>query len=431
MLAPKLPLTDLPREKATSAEDSPAVASRSSLPFDDLVGVQAASPADDMSDYRDSSPSPHAKSLGNLLLELERLKQQRPRDYQALKELQNQTDAIPPEYQQLFHDQALALALHQASPPTQQATPPSSLSLSPPSPPSAARDRPATAIEHASSQAAPLPVAVSGSPTVSKHIGDVAPASAPVGNNVTAESVTTESLEFRSGQWREEINEALFAIETELARGQHDRAAKARLEANRRLLHVIANHPEDAVTPIKEFDSDEQEFWKHQMHSLLTSLDADGKHAASRRAALSLRELRAAGNHLANISTLDLRNVTLCTRVTSYGEFTEFESSVFRSGQEVILYVEIDNFATQSLGEQHETELHGSYQILDDAGSRVANVVLPIDRQVSLNRRRDYFIPYLITMPAKIASGSYRLQLTIEDVIGKKSNHASIDFSIR
>jgi hypothetical protein len=37
----------------------------------------------------------------------------------------------------------------------------------------------------------------------------------------------------------------------------------------------------------------------------------------------------------------------------------------------------------------------------------------------------------LITMPNQIAPGSYRLNLTVEDVIGKKSNHAAVDFRVQ
>ncbi|MBP85321.1 MAG: hypothetical protein CMJ64_01175 [Planctomycetaceae bacterium] len=373
-----------------------------------------------------------AKSVVNVLDDLETMKRDRPDDYRMLKQLLDGTpETIPAQYQQMFKDQLLAVMAHQ-TPTSSLETPwmmPGTAALVPPSGrPSAPVElpleyRPPVQADYSTSQN-PLRTAVA------THVGDIAP-------NPTVDTVEsgvladTEQSEYRPGQWRDEITEALEALESELIRGKHDRGAKARLEGYRRMLHVVANHPDDAVVPIKELDEEEQEFWKHQLHSLLIALDADDKHAASRRAALALRDLREASHHLANISALDLRNLTFCTKVNSYGEFTEFESYSFRPDEEVVLYVEIDNFAAHPKGDRYETELHGSYQIMDDAGRRVANVVLPSDRQVSNNRRRDYFIPYLITMPAKIAPGTYRLQLAIEDVIGKKSNHASIDFRIR
>jgi hypothetical protein len=199
----------------------------------------------------------------------------------------------------------------------------------------------------------------------------------------------------------------------------------------RRLLYVVTNRRDEAVSPIDQLDEDEQEYWKHQLHGLLVSTDADGKHPTTRRAALALRHLRTATDHLANVSTLDVGNLTFCKEVLSYGDYRVFDSYSFRAKAEVVMYVEIDNFAAHPRGDSFETELHSSYEIVDDAGRRVANVVLPVDKQVSNNRRRDYFIAYLITMPSQIAPGSYRLQLTVEDVIGKKSNHAAIDFRIQ
>jgi hypothetical protein len=57
--------------------------------------------------------------------------------------------------------------------------------------------------------------------------------------------------------------------------------------------------------------------------------------------------------------------------------------------------------------------------------------VLPRDKQLCNNRRHDYFIAYRVYLPKQIPTGSYTLQLTVEDVKGKKSNQASIDFRIR
>jgi hypothetical protein len=281
--------------------------------------------------------------------------------------------------------------------------------------------------------AAPAPTTA-----VTAQVSDVQPAAAvqPLATTQAAsetaaatQAVAAEAIE--PGQWNREIERALTSLSADLARPNLDRDEKARLEIMRRLLYVATNQRDEAVSPIEQLDEDEREYWKHQLHGLLVSIDADGKHPTTRRAALALRNLRTATDHLANVSTLDVRNLTFCKEVLSYGEYRVFDSYSFRAKDEAVLYVEVDNFAAHPRGDSFETELHGSYEITDDAGRRVANVVLPVDKQVCNNRRRDYFIAYLITMPSQIAAGSYRLRLTVEDIIGKKSNFATVDFRIQ
>jgi hypothetical protein len=358
--------------------------------------------------------------------------------------------SLPPQYRQTWADQLQAVALQRRSPtPTQTSIASIPYNHSPIPPPLSTpslhplrgdvqlQPPPLAAAYQETPQSLPSPVQPAHHATplattnaVTTYIGDIL---SPTPSSPASKSAAVAAHEepYEPGLWRQQVDEAIRALETETLRGDHDREEKARLEAYRRLLHVVSNHRELAVSPIEQLDEDEQAFWKHQLYGLLIALDADGKHASSRRSALALRDLREAAHHLANISTLDLRNLTFCSEVVSFGVNTEFDSFAFRPGDEVVLYIEVDNFAAHPKGDQYETELHGSYEILDDAGRRVTNNVLPLDRQVCNNRRRDYFIPYVLTMPDDIEPGTYRLQLTIEDVIGKKSNQASIDFRIR
>jgi hypothetical protein len=103
----------------------------------------------------------------------------------------------------------------------------------------------------------------------------------------------------------------------------------------------------------------------------------------------------------------------------------------------VILYVEVENFATEQKSLGYETELQGSYQIFDMAGRIVAERQLPLDREACRNHRRDYFLAYMIYMPDGIADGKYRLELTVEDrkasgsYEGRKLGQGMIEFAIR
>jgi hypothetical protein len=419
-------------------------------------------------------------SLAQFLADPERFKQQNPADFQAIQSaVEDTSHLLPPQYQQLYKDQMQGVALSQqqqspqvfpdqtGAPAMQHVQPPElrepmvqtpylapSAAVSSPQLPMSSNVAPASYATDLALAAIQSPNAVHPAAGVTASIGDMptqVPALAPTtalpqasaeqaplaaapaaitAATATAAAATAEEVP-EPGQWNREVERALASLNADLARPNLNRDEKTRLEIMRRLLYVVTNRRDEAVSPIDQLDEDEQEYWKHQLHGLLVSTDADGKHPTTRRAALALRHLRTATDHLANVSTLDVGNLTFCKEVLSYGDYRVFDSYSFRAKAEVVMYVEIDNFAAHPRGDSFETELHSSYEIVDDAGRRVANVVLPVDKQVSNNRRRDYFIAYLITMPSQIAPGSYRLQLTVEDVIGKKSNHAAIDFRIQ
>ena len=163
------------------------------------------------------------------------------------------------------------------------------------------------------------------------------------------------------------------------------------------------------------------------MYGLLLAIDAEGKHTSSRRALLVLRELRAAVDRLANISTIDVRHLAYVSRSRVTVAIPSFHRILFRPGDEVVLYVEIDNFTAEKVQDKFETELPWTYDILDGE-NRVANVVLPIDKNRCENRRRDYFIAPKVFLPKDIRPGNYTLRLTVEDIKGGKSNEGSLEF---
>jgi hypothetical protein len=433
--------------------DSPTAQKRPAIAEDETASIK-----NKLSATSDDEPS-----LAQVLDDLDRIKERDPSDFAVIQSvIEDTSKAFPPPYQEMYKNQMLGVALQQqgqsaqaasaaALQPGRAAETHATAALASPLRPHVEQSLPpisTPAIVAAASQAIDVGLSpvrsnnVPAPPTgVTTQVGDMPPAqpSAAVQPRAATPSISESEtppivvaeVEAEPGQWNGEIEQALKSVSADLTRPNLDRDEKARLEIIRRLLYVVTNQRDEAVSVIDQLDEDEREYWKHQIHSLLVSIDADGKHPTTRRAALALRNLRTASDHLANVSTLDVRNLTFCKEVLSYGEYRVFDSYSFRAKDEVVLYVEVDNFAVHPRGDSFETELHSSYEIVDDAGRRVANVVLPVDKQVSNNRRRDYFIAYLIKVPSQIAPGSYRLRLTVEDVIGKKSNHAAVDFRIQ
>ncbi len=222
------------------------------------------------------------------------------------------------------------------------------------------------------------------------------------------------------GQWQQELDKSIKALEAELSAGKLDSNDRVRLEATLRLLYVAAQRRDDAVRTIEGVDSHEQNFWKMGLAGFFELLDPSGPPITGRRSKLALRYLREAVQKLSEASSLDVRNLAICSRVDSFGQYVEFEPYQFSPEQEVILYLEVSNFTVEEKVEGYETELQGSYQILDEAGRRLADYDLMLDRQVCRNIRTDYFLPYRVFLPKNLASGSYKIQVTLEDKKGKK-----------
>ncbi|EMI22908.1 putative secreted protein [Rhodopirellula maiorica SM1] len=208
-------------------------------------------------------------------------------------------------------------------------------------------------------------------------------------------------------------------------------AEKARRVITARHLMVLAGNPDKAVEKIEGMTDKEQEYLRHQLLGLWTMVDPDGHPVQSRRFSSALPQLREATKYLAAATdSLEVRSLAFCTEILAYGQIKPFSSNRFQSGQQVILYCEVENFIARKIDSGFQTHLQGSYDILDADNQKVASQLLPADQQTSSNYLRDYFIAYQMHLPKQLPAGNYRLQLTMEDVQGKKYGQASIPFEI-
>ena len=199
-----------------------------------------------------------------------------------------------------------------------------------------------------------------------------------------------------------------------------------------RHLMVLAGQPEEAVASMEGLNPTEQLYLKNQLMGLWTMIDPEGHPSSGRRITEALPRFREATRHLATATdSLALKNLEFCTEIESYGQIKPFAGNRFSAGQQVILYCEVENFADAEKNGHYQTQLQGSYDIYDANGTKVISQLLPVDQQQSRNRLRDYFVAYQMNLPQGLPSGTYRLQLTLEDNVGKKYGQSNIPFEIR
>jgi hypothetical protein len=198
-----------------------------------------------------------------------------------------------------------------------------------------------------------------------------------------------------------------------------------------RHLMVLSGDPDAAVEQIEGMAEVEQEFLRHQLLGLWTMIDPAGHPVPSRRFATALPQIREATKFAAAATdALEVRSLAFCTEIESYGQIKTFPGNRFDAGQQVILYCEIENFTVKKTDEGFETHLQGSYDIYNQDDHKVVSQLLPADQQVSANYLRDYFIAYQMHLPQQLTPGTYRMQLTMEDMHGKKYGQASVPLEI-
>ncbi len=264
--------------------------------------------------------------------------------------------------------------------------------------------------------------------TTAAHVASGGEA-APGGEAAAATPATADEAELT--QWSEQKLLAELSKRFAELPEDADDAALLRHHIRYRTMLMLSGRIDEALEPVDGLASSEQEYLRNQLLALWTAVDPQGHPVPQRRWSAALPHLREATSHMAAATgTLEVRSLAFCTEVESFGRITPFESTRFEAGQQVILYSEVDGFAAERLSAGYETQFQGSYEIFDASGKRLHQKVLPADKQVCNNYRRDYFIAYRLHLPSQLAVGKYRLELTMEDLKGEKYGQSSIDFEI-
>jgi hypothetical protein len=234
----------------------------------------------------------------------------------------------------------------------------------------------------------------------------------------------------QSADWRVLLEQTIKAMESDSPE-KPKTAEELSKQARLRMLYALAGRREDAAKPIPTAPPAMQDFWAKELYGLTVLLDTERTPDAMSRAAEAKQHLGEGFARIGEMAPLQIRNMSFCTKVQSYGCYTPFKKYEFLPDQEVLLYAEVENFGIESTPKGYHTALRSSYQILDKNGQRIADHANSTTEEYCQNPRRDFFIGYQIQMPKRINPGSYTLQLTIEDMKSQKVGQASVELTIK
>ncbi|MDZ4657625.1 MAG: hypothetical protein SH868_08605 [Bythopirellula sp.] len=197
-----------------------------------------------------------------------------------------------------------------------------------------------------------------------------------------------------------------------------------------RMLLLMAGRESDSLTPIPGASPTEQDYWSKQLFALSTYFDNSRHSDTKQRAAGALIHLDAARAKLAELATLQVRNLAFVDRVDGYGLYEPHESTKFKPGDQVTLYAEVNNFRSESTKEGYRTTLATSYEVVDPQSRRVDGAQFPEVADICKNQRHDFHMQYGVALPTRIYPGEYELRLIITDQLSNKIGQASLPFEI-
>ena len=196
-------------------------------------------------------------------------------------------------------------------------------------------------------------------------------------------------------------------------------------------LRLVMGEDDQAATMSDEFDREPAELLCDGVRFFadLRQLLVDPSHPADETLA-ALETLR---TRLRERAELEIPVVALCSRVRTFGVYDEMPPDHLNTRQtnRTVVYTEVKNFVSNKLDDgQYETLLAGRLELLTDDGRLVWDHEEPTIKEVSRQRREDFFLAQLVTFPAGLSPGDYVLKVMIQDLLGGKANEAHVEFTI-
>ncbi len=259
-----------------------------------------------------------------------------------------------------------------------------------------------------------------------------------VQNEPSRASATPKStMVLPSLPWQADLEQLIARVERDLASAKPESAGSSqgeylRKHAHLRLLYLMAQRQEEALTAIPGVETYEQEYWQQLIWAMSNSLDIVQFPEVTDRAAQTVPPLAAALRQMREQSALSIKNMTFCRKISYFGNYDRFPRNEFTPGHEVLLYTEIENFiSAPTVDGEYRTSLKSLIEITDSKGKIVWTKSFPSTEDFCRNPRRDYFHNYQFYIPEDLSTGAYALKLTIVDELSRKRVSNSLNFVLK
>lgn len=268
-------------------------------------------------------------------------------------------------------------------------------------------------------------------------IGSTSQANSPARVGPAGAATTVAGTKPGSPTWKADLDRIISVAEQDVAAAQPGATAESRHAYLRkhvflRMLYLMADHPERALTAVPEVNSADQEFLQQLFWAVSNYLDSEHIPSERDRASQTLAQLNNAAQRLREKSDLEIHNLAFCEQIQYFGNYQRFPRDEFNPGQETLLYAELQNFKSEPTGDgQYRTVLRSLLEILGPSGEVRWQKDFPATEDLCRTPRRDYFHNYQFAIPNNLPLGPHTLKLTVFDELSGKMASYTLNFVVR
>jgi hypothetical protein len=207
------------------------------------------------------------------------------------------------------------------------------------------------------------------------------------------------------------------ALAEKLSRRVKDYPRDVSAHLEYQLLQFLLDEPTPQLAVLSTLPSEDRELVTAVLDGLTNlrnALRADNNMLLSRK----IKPILDLSERLRGQADLTIPTISLCTRVNGYGSYDPIEPARFSAGTEhpAIVYCEVANFASNLNDKQlWETRLNWDMTLYTEQGMSVWSDKTESINDAARNRRHDFFVRKMITLPGTLTIGRYLLKVSIVD----------------
>lgn len=223
-----------------------------------------------------------------------------------------------------------------------------------------------------------------------------------------------------------------IAMEQQLLQRIRDYPQDVSAHLDYQLFMFLRDEPVPNLSAMSSLPAEDRELitsFMDGMSNFRNAIRADANMLLSRK----VRPLVDMADRLRSRADLSIPTIALCRKVEGFGRYEPIEPARFVAGKAhpVIIYCEVENFTSQlNDGKMWETKLSQDAVLYTENGLPVWSNRDETFTDLARNRRRDFFVVKLVTLPDNLVIGRYLLKVSIVDQQSNRVAEANLPVQI-